>query len=249
MKKIVIFMSFLVCATLQAQYAGGGVPNSAAIGGQNNSVSARVFAQLLGSIEDAAEKRKEIDLTGIQGSPYTSNKFMPTTLFYGDDKVRDIFYRYNALNEEIEVKKTQSPEEGFRALSKDKNINVKVDGNKLAFHTFITAKNRTLNGYLAELYKGKDYTLFKRIMVKFTEGQDAQNSFVPAVPARFTKFVEYYYKKKGVNRTDQILQKNNKFLKQLDGEMAAKAKVYINDNELSVKNEADLITIFEFLDQ
>ena len=39
------------------------------------------------------------------------------------------------------------------------------------------------------------------------------------------------------------------FLKQLNGEIAAKAKVYINENELNVKNEADLITIFEFLDQ
>lgn len=250
MKKIVIVLvSIFTCGALQAQYAGGGVPNSAAIGGQNNSVSARVFAQLLGSIDDAENKRMEIDLTSIQGSPYTSNEFSSTTLFYGDDKVRDVYYRYNALNEEIEVKKTFAPNEGFRGLSRDKNINIIVDGNKLSFNTFITSKNKTLNGYLAELYKGKEYTLYKRIMVKFTEGEDAQNSFIAAKPARFTQFTEYYFKKKGVNRIDQVLQKNSKILKQIEGDMASDMKSHISENNLNVKNEADLVAVFQFLDK
>ncbi len=250
MKKIyLLLVSIFACGALQAQYAGGGVPNSAAIGGQTNAVSARVFAQLLGSIDDAENKRKELELSSIQGSPYTSNQFASTTLFYGEDKVRDVYYRYNALNEEIEVKKTLAPEEGYRALAKDKNINIRVEGNKLAFNTFITSKNRTLNGYLAELYKGKEYTLYKRIMVKYTEGQDAQNSFVAAIPARFTQFTEYYFKKKGVNRIDQIQQKNGKFLKQLAGDMVSDMKNYLKENDLNLKNEYDLIKVFEFLDK
>lgn len=250
MKKLYfLIVSIFACGALQAQYAGGGVPNSAAIGGQTNAVSARVFAQLLGSIDDAEKKRKELDLNTIQGSPYTSNQFASTTLFYGDDKVRDVYYRYNALNEEIEVKKTLLPEEGYRALSKDKNINIIVDGNKLSFYTFITAKNRTLNGYLNQLYKGKEYSLYRRTTVKFTEGQDAQNSFVAAVPARFTQFTEYYLKKKGVNRIDQVLQKNGKFLKQLDSDMVSEVKNYINENNLNVKDEYDLVKVFEFLNK
>lgn len=249
MKKLYVLMiSIFAWGALQAQYAGGGVPNSAAIGGQTNAESARVFAQLLGSVEDAENKRKELEYTAVQGSPYTSNQFASTTLFYGEDKVRDIYYRYNALNEEIEVKKTPSPEEGYRALGKDKNINIIVDGKKLAFNTFITSKNRTLNGYLAELYKGKEYTLYKRVMVKYTEGQDAQNSFVAAIPARFTQFTEYYFKKKGVNRIDQVIQKNGKFLKQLEGNVVSSVKSYLNENNLNMKHESDVVMVFQFLD-
>lgn len=66
------------------------------------------------------------------------------------------------------------------------------------------------------LQKGNTYDLYQRTLVKFTEGQPAQNSFVAAVPSRFTKFTEYYFQKDGVNRIDQIPQKNKKLLKLID---------------------------------
>ena len=85
--------------------------------------------------------------------------------------------------------------------------------------------------------------------MKFTEGQPAQNSFVAAVPARFTPFTEYYFQKKGVNRIDQVLAKNNKLLKLLDADKKTKIKAFLKENDLNIKEEADLIKVFEFLNK
>ncbi len=246
---IIILFTILVGGNLQAQYAGGGTPNVATAGGQGNPLTSRLISQLLGPIEDAEEKRKEVDISNIEGSPYTMNDFSPTVLFYKKNKVGKIFYRYNALNEEIEVKRSSLPEEGHRALVRDKNIYILVKGKKLSFHTFISAKNKTMNGYLTELTSGDDFTLYKRTKIKFTEGKDADNSFIKETPARFTEFTEYYIKKNGVNRIDQISQKKQKLLKSFDGPLKSPLKEYINANNLNIKIEEDLVRVIEFLNK
>ncbi len=242
---MIVLLSLCAVTTAQAQFAGQAPITSAA--GSTNTVANSAIQQFLGPISDAEMKRKAIDISNAQGSPYTSFKFAPTTLYYNDEKIGDIFYRYNALNEEVEIKRSQLEEEGYRGLSNDKKISLIIDGKKMAFNTFITSKKRTTNGYLTTLVDGEEYDLFKRITVKYTEGQDAQNSFVAAVPAKFSQFTEYYYQKKGVNRIDEVIAKNSKLLKVLDANEKVKTKEFLKENSLNVKNETDLIKTFEFL--
>lgn len=250
MKKIIIFaFSLLAVGYLQAQYAGGGTPTTTS-GNAINSVAAQAISQYLGPISDADVKRqKDSWFANAQGSPYTSNKFTPATLFYGEEKIGNIYYRYNALNEEIEIKKTIFEDEGYRGLTNDKKAYILVNGMKMSFKTFVTSKKRTTNGYLTELYDGSEYDLYKRTHVKFTEATPSQNSFVAAVPARFTKFTEYYFQKKGVNRIDEVLPKKGKLLKLLESDKKAKVKAFLKENDLNIKKEADLITVFEFLNK
>ena len=70
--------------------------------------------------------------------------------------------------------------------------------------TFIDKGGNTMNGYLTQLVNGEHYDLFRRVHVKFTEGAPAQNSFVKAIPSRFSQFTEYYIQKKGVDRVDEL---------------------------------------------
>lgn len=198
-----------------------------------------------------AEKRYKnvLDDPSIQGSPYTSNSFSQAPLFYKDDAIGTVFYRYNAFNEEMEVKKTKLDEEAIQSLAKDKNLNIRPNGQKMSFHTFVTAENRTTNGYLIQLVDGEEYDLYKRINVKFTEATASQNSFVKAIPARFSQFTEFYVQKKDVNRIDEVLPKKGKLLKLLDDTKKITTKEYLKDNNLNLKNEADMIKVFEFLNQ
>lgn len=85
--------------------------------------------------------------------------------------------------------------------------------------------------------------------MKFTEGQKAQNSFVKAVPNRFTHFIEYYYQEKGVNRIDEIPSKTNKIAKLFKEPLKSELKNYIKDNNLDVKGESDLIKVFNYLNE
>lgn len=124
-----------------------------------------------------------------------------------------------------------------------------VNGKPMGFATFIDKKGNTLNGYLTTVLDGKTYDLYKRVNVKFTEGQKAQNSFVKAVPNRFTHFIEYYYQEKGVNRIDEIPSKTNKIAKLFKEPLKSELKNYIKDNNLDVKGESDLIKVFNYLNE
>lgn len=235
----------IVSTTLQAQYSGQ-VPTNMG-GASQNAAAGAAIANFLGPVNEAYQKRREIDLDKFQGSPYTSNTFAPTILKYNDEVVGNIYYRYNALNEEIEIKKTSSEDEPYKALVKDKEVSLLINAKSLSFKTFVTEKNETINGYLTLLQKGNTYDLYQRTLVKFTEGQPAQNSFVAAVPSRFTKFTEYYFQKDGVNRIDQIPQKNKKLLKLIDASKREDLKIFLKENNLNIKNERDLAKVFDYL--
>lgn len=246
MRKILMLaITAIVSTTLQAQYSGQ-VPTNMG-GASQNAAAGAAIANFLGPVNEAYQKRREIDLDKFQGSPYTSNTFAPTILKYNDEVVGNIYYRYNALNEEIEIKKTSSEDEPYKALVKDKEVSLLINAKPLSFKTFVTEKNETINGYLTLLQKGNTYDLYQRTLVKFTEGQPAQNSFVAAVPSRFTKFTEYYFQKDGVNRIDQIPQKNKKLLKLIDASKREDLKIFLKENNLNIKNVQDLAKVFDYL--
>ncbi len=203
---------------------------------------------------DGNYSEKNIGNTGlndpyIQGSPYTSNSFSPTPLYYKDEPAGKIFYRYNAYNEEVEIMKTNVEGETIRSLAKDKELNIRPNGKKMSFKTFITSKNRTTNGYLTELVNGEEYNLYKRIQVKFTEATAPQSSFAKAIPAKFTKFTEFYVQKKGDSSIDEVLPKKTKLLNLLDDSKKEAVEQFLKDHDLNLKNEADMITLFEFLNK
>lgn len=235
----------IVSTTVSSQYAGQASSNMSAGGGAG--ATGQIY-DLMGPINDRLKKNEDL-YVGFQGSPYLSNKFLPTTIFYGNKEMGKTYYRYNALNEEIEIKKTNSEDEGIQGLSRDKEISILVNGKKMSFKTFTTSKNNTLNGYLVTLIDGKTYDLYKRNYVKFTEGKPAPNSFVKAVPARFSQYTEYYFQKEGVNRMDEIKLKNNHLLKVLNNPKKTELKTFLKENDLNIKEEADLIKVFNFLNQ
>lgn len=245
MKKI-IFLFIIINSTLtSAQYSGQASSNMSAGGGAG--ATGQIY-DLMGPISDR-DKKNEKAYVGFQGSPYISNTFLPATLYYGSENMGEIFYRYNALNEEIEIKKTNSEEAPLQSLSRDKQISLLSNGKKMSFKTFTTSKKNTLNGYLTTVIDGEKYDLYKRTYVKFTEGKPASNSFVKAVPSRFSQFTEYYFQKEGINRMDEIKLKNNQLLKLLDNTKKAELKAFLKTNDLNIKEEADLIKVFDFLNQ
>ncbi len=246
MKKLICLFIVINSTSISfAQYSGQSSSNMSAGGGAG--ATGQIY-DLMGPISERSKKNDDL-YSEFQGSPYISNKFLPTTMYYGKENVGKIYYRYNALNEEIEIKKTNSEDATIQGLSRDKEISILSNGKKMSFKTFTTSKNSTLNGYLTTIIDGKIYDLYKRNYVKFTEGKPAPNSFVKAVPARFAKFTEYYFQKEGTNRMDEIKLKNKQLLKLLDNSKKAELKAFLKKNDLNIKEEADLIKAFDFLNQ
>ncbi|WP_224483791.1 hypothetical protein [Robertkochia aurantiaca] len=238
-----LFITLLTGGVANAQYAGQALATGGSGAGGQSNASAAAIATLVRD-SDPTAKKFDYKSDDFAGSPYTNNNFIPTEIYYEDEKMGDFFYRYNALNQEVELKKTGSEEEPVQALQTDKKITIKVEGKDMSFKTFTDQKDNTLNGYLIKLYDGDTYDLYKRIKVKFSEGSPAQNSFVAATPNRFTHFTEYYFQKDGVNRIDEIPSRDRKFLKMLSEEEKQEVKTILKEKGYSLKEEQELIGLF-----
>lgn len=245
-KVLTLVFSIALSGISYAQFSGQIATNMSA-GGADQAGTAGAINTLLGPVSDASQKRN-IDWENFAGSPYTADVYQPAELFYKDEKVGPVYYRYNALNEEIEIKETPT-QEGLRGLSRDKNIILKVDGNPMKFMTFIDKEGRTLNGYLTQLVDGETFDLYKRTRVKFTEGSKAANSFVKATPSRFTQFEEYYIQKAGIDRIDELVPKKGRLYNQMHPDERARLKAFIKDNDLDLDSDEDLMTIILFMDR
>jgi len=183
----------------------------------------------------------------ILGSPYLTDNFIKSKVYFGEELVGDFYIRYNALNSEIEIKKTNLEEENPKRLLADRDLRVKYGMRELRFTTYITKKDETKNGFLSIIEDGNNYTLYHRLAVKYSQGKAAANSMVNDIPSRYAHFVEYYYKKKGVDRIDQLLQKKGSLLKILDKELRQEVSTFLKENKIDLGNEEDLIKTFEYI--
>ena len=220
-----------------AQFSGQlAVNNSAGDGGASEAI----LNYASGSISDRIAKSKGLDLDAVQGSPYLNNAFLPTELFYENEKIENIFYRYNAYNEEVEIKSSNSEQDIIRGLDRDKKIKILIDENPLSFKTFIDETGLTQNGYLIQLKEGK-YKAYRRINVKYTEGQRALNSLTKATPPRFSHFNEYYLEIEGNNRIDEVVLRNRQFIKLLPEEIQSKVRTKFKEEGFKIKSEEDFL--------
>ncbi len=183
----------------------------------------------------------------ILGSPYLTDDFIKSKVYFGEDYIGDYFIRYNALNSEIEIKETQLPEEEPKRLLANEDVRVKYGNRELRFTTYINKKGETKNGFLSIIEQGKNFTLYQRLAVKFSEGKSAANSMVNDIPSRYAHFVEYYYQKEGVERIDQLATKKSGVLRLLEKEDREDVGDFLKEEKINLDDEEDLIKTFEYL--
>lgn len=245
MKKYIFTVLMLTSSWVGISQTFGTVTSSQVSGTYGNSAA---ISYLLGDVSNQKEKTSELN-SRIQGSAYTTDTFLFGKLYYKGNYESDVYYRYNAYAEEIEIKSINIPDAPISGLSRDKSIElVTLDGKTFSFKTFIDKQGLTQNGYLTLLSDG-EYKFYKRVDVKYTEGQKAQNSFVKAIPPRFSQFTEYYLEVPGVDRIDELEISNRRLIKLLPGDKQELVKSYLKENKLKVKDEADVIAVLKWLEQ
>lgn len=237
--------AFLVCSLL---FIGAYAQTSGQVATYTPGVTALTDGLVLNAMGSISDKLDKLDYTdnSIEGSPYASNTFNQGQLYYGDEALGNIYYRYNAYNEEIEIRQTSSESEPIRGLSKDKNIRLIANGKPMSFKTFVDKNGNTKNGYMALLADG-DYKLYEHLKVTFKEAKKAENSFVPGSSAKFSQFTEYYLEDPEGKRIDEIELNNKKVLEALEAEKAAELKAFLKENKIKVKDVQDLYTVVNFL--
>lgn len=242
MKKVIgLLASLLIVLGMNAQTSGQVATYTPGVGAQTDGL----YNYAMGSVSDKLDKLSYED-GNIEGSPYTSNTFAPTQIFYGDEAAGNVYYRYNAHNQEIEIKQQNLENEPIRALGRDKKINIMVDGKPMSFKTFINKSGQTQNGYLTLLNDGK-FKLYKRVNIRFKDAKKAPNSFVTGSPAKFIPFIEYYLESEDGKRIDEIEFSTKKFLNLVGSEKQDTVKKFMKENKIKLNDENDIQVVLEFL--
>jgi hypothetical protein len=240
---LLVLLTLFTLKSIQAQNLGSAPGGEAGLFANAQGGSPMLNLVMM----DLRSNKGNIYAGEVVGSPYSTENFIKSSLYYGEESQGQFFIRYNALNSIIEIKKTTAPDEETKQLYADKNVRVKYLNKELRFTTYINKKEETKNGYLSLLMDGKHYKLYHRLAVKYSEGKPAPNSMVADIPSRFTHFEEYYYEKVGVDRIDYLPSKKRGFLKQFDNEQRDTLRNYLKETHVMLSNENDLITVFELI--
>ena len=248
MKQLVVLpvLVILIAVNVQAQTAGQVATYTSNSAGA--AVSDGLYHYAMGSMADRAAKSRVLD-ENIEGSPYESNNFSPGKLYFGEELVGELFYRYNAYNEEIEVKQQNLEGAPIEGLSKDKQIRLVQDNGKpISFKTFLNKSGDTRNGYLT-LLKAGDYNLYEHLRVNFKDAKKAPNSLVKGTPAKFTQNTDYYLGIEGDTKIQQIQFNKKKLLQLISPADREAVNTFLKTEKIKVKTVEDLFKVVDVLNQ
>jgi len=177
----------------------------------------------------------------IIGTPYSDEIFYKGTVFENNaPTIKDLFYRYNAFIDNIEVKKKLSdPDSKIFILKKDPNILVKLNKEYLIF-------DEKINGYYQILFIGNNYKLYKKLYKKYFKPRTAKSSFEKDILATYKDYPKYYL----VNTENEIYEfpdSKNKKLKTF-GNKKPEIQKYVKNNRLNINEEDILIKVVRYFD-
>lgn len=246
MKKNALVLSLLFCTSVGFAQLAGQPPNYSSNAG-GGAYTEALYQYAKGSI-DESNKKTNLSNGSIEGSPYLSNSFVATTVFYDNENQGKVYYRYNAYNEEIEIKQQNLDAEPIRGLSKDKKIRVIVNNKPMSYKTFIDKKMNTKNGYLSLLIDGK-YKLYHHLKVLFKDVKKPSNSFEKIRPAKFSQKDEYYLEDINGKKISQIEFSNKKILELVLSEHKEALQKFLKNEKLKLKSVNDLHKVINFLNE
>ncbi len=185
----------------------------------------------------------EAEFEAIKNEAYANPSFVSGNIYQGDKIIKaGVPMRYNALEDEIEIKKTPT-DENYGALVKDPEIFVKMGQDIYLFVPYEGSNEK--GGYFNVLSDGETYDLYKKTTSVFREGKKAQSTYERDIPPSFKKNATYYLVEggtflempKGKSRILRMMDKNK-----------SEIRTYIKENKLNIDKEEDLINVISYFD-
>lgn len=169
----------------------------------------------------------------IEGSPYLTDEFIMGTVFIKNENPYSAMMRFNAYQDEIQVKAS----DGISSLFKREYIWAEIGGQSFKIETY-KDRSGTSRGYFVELNQGK-IRLLKRVIREFKMGQPAVSSYSEDTPSRFDQKVTYYLINEGDPAEEVRLRK-----KDVLGFLSSKdVDSFVKENKLKLKSESEVIKV------
>lgn len=231
---IIAFISFL------SLYAQNMKPGSY---GQTDQFAADLFRQM--RVKDS----RNVQLGSIKGSPYFEEEFEKGIVYYNEEPQENVvFLRYNAFADEIEMTPHQYQYKTDQAVVKSTDLSCTIGDDKYVYLPFVDKTSGIVKmGYMIELYKGKNYTVYFNKSKVYMEATQARTGLERSFPARFVDDITYYYNTKGDTPIELKLFKSK--LRELF-ENKDRFNNFIKRNSRSKDNTNQwLIDLFKHMDQ
>ena len=206
--------------------------------------------RLIGVFEDLKNKTKgsKIKTEKISGSPYFDKSFKTAQIEYFGKILKDnVYIRYNAYSDEMEMAKSESQTSSEDALIKNKKVTCIINGYTYRYLAFIKDDELPAIGYFKELFKGNKFSLYVRETKEYKEGVKAKSSLEGSFPARFIDRIEYF-----IAEGDDSLKQTKLSKKQIVKALSSyeqEIKDFININKVKLRNSSDIIELFKFLEE
>lgn len=175
------------------------------------------------------------------GTPFHNETFQAGVL-YEDNKIisTSLFFRYNAVNDHIEVKENIAAEDTeSQILIKDPTVYVKIANDLLIY-------NKASEGYFQILILGNNFKLYKKLTKKYYPPRLAKSSFEKEVLATFKDEAIYFIVTKNEEFYEIPATKNKR--ENFFASKKIELKKFIEKSELDLNEEKDLIRVFRYFD-
>jgi|SRR5690606_24470168 len=179
----------------------------------------------------------------VKGSQYYNENFLYA--FVNENKSNPHKLRYNAYTDEMEFERDGKLYDLEKGLYKVIDFDVAL--NKKYIYAEYVYNDETIKGYLVELASG-EYKLYKREKMEFIpERKSTPSGFGKSdTPAEFRPAKNIYFLKIGDGQLIEIPNSKSKFTDLLNENQKAVSK-FIKENNISLTDEKDLITLCENL--
>ncbi|MGA0273390.1 MAG: hypothetical protein ACO3J1_03355 [Flavobacteriaceae bacterium] len=180
----------------------------------------------------------------IRGSMYFDSKFKESiVLLLGAPIQEQIFLRYNAFKDEIEIGKSMEQLNTTEVLTKRTSVKVQI-GDYLYIPFALDAKENDKLSYLIQIFSNKTHQLFLKKSKYFVDEKPAPSGIGGFLPARFEDKISIYYKSNKQEKPVEI-KANKKSILNLFPNQEEELKKYLKKEDIKFKEVEDLILIFQ----
>lgn len=139
--------------------------------------------------------KKEKTPEKFTGSPYLEENFVAGIIKDEAGNKQDAHFRYNAVEDIVEIKMENADKTEIRVLPKVKELTYAVDDYKYILDSFKTNKGEKIENFLIEYYKGDSFALYGHPLPKVTMAQIPKTPYEKYKPAHLSVQEDFYIKK------------------------------------------------------
>ncbi|TMU57582.1 hypothetical protein [Flagellimonas algicola] len=210
----------------------------------NNPASENFYSQMRDKFA-ALGIEQQLNLSDIEGSIYSNDVFESGAILFKGEEDRKMFMRYNAFNDEFEIKNSNLKEDKTLALLKNQNISCVLNGQLYSYMILLDKKGERDQAYLKEIVSLGNYRLFEQNKKLFKEGKPAKTSHAVSFPHRFVDETNYYLALDDAFPV-YIPVKKKDFVALFSEEHQPQVKKFIKEKGIDLKTKRGLVNAVTF---